>query len=162
MAVEIAAVTATIAAVSAGVDLIDKIYYQVKRVLDDTPEPTNPPPFGQTIEAQGTSIVSTLHGQVQTITGADLAKLPMSQLAIVQAYEKSMKSKGAIWTSVYPTLALETNPVARAQIELQLKEIIKSMSGDLTGIIDFLASIGLYLDDHYLDIRYLVSREAGA
>ena len=160
--VEIAAVSATIAAVSAGVDLIDKIYYQVRRVLDDTPEPTDPAPYGQTIEAQGTSIVSTLHGQVQTITGADLAKLPISQLAMVQAFERSMETKVAIWETVYPTLALETNPIARAQIELQLKEIIRSMSRDLTGIIDFLASIGLYLDDHYMHIRYLVSREAGA
>lgn len=162
MAVEVAAVSAAIAAASAGIDLIDKIYYQVRRVLRNEPEPTNPPPHAQTIEAQGTAIVSTWRGQVQTITGADLAKLPASQLSMVQAYEKSMESKVAIWEAVYPTLALETNPVARAQVELQLKEIIKSMSRDLTGIIDFLGSIGLYLDDHYLEIRHLVSTEAGA
>ena len=162
MAVEIAAVSAAIAAASAGIDLIDKIYYQVKHVLQGTPEPKDPAPYGQTIEAKGSSIVSTAFGQVQTITGDQLAKLPPAQLSMVQAYEKSMQSKVAIWQAVYPTLALETNPIAHAKIELALKEIIKDMSRDLTGILDFLASIGLHLDDHYVDIRYLVSTEAGA
>ena len=39
--------------------------------------------------------------------------------------------------------------------------MIRAMSKDLSGILDFLQSVGLNLDDHYQDIRYLVSHQAG-
>jgi hypothetical protein len=160
MAAEIAVVSAAIAAASAGVDLIDKIYYQVKRVIEGRPQPTDKP-YAQTIVQRGDTLVSTAYGQTQTITGADLVKLPPAQLSLVKAYERSMRTKVTIWESVYPTLDLETNAVTKAKIELQLKDIVKGMSRDLTGILDFLRSVGLNLDDHYEDIRYLVTREAG-
>lgn len=160
MASEIALVSAAIAAASAGVDLIDKIYYRVKRVITSQPQPTDKP-YAQTIVRQGDTLVSTAFGQTQTITGADLVKLPPSQLALVLAYERSMETKVAIWESVYPTLELETNPINKAKIELQLKDMIRGMSQDLSGILDFLQSVGLNLDDHYQDIRYLVSHQAG-
>jgi hypothetical protein len=162
MAIDIAAVTAAIAAASAGVDLIDRIYYQVRRVINGTPEPTGPDPqHGQKIERQGDELVATGYGPVQRITGADLAKLPPNQLRLIRAYEQSMENHVAVWEAVYPQLALETNKVTKAQDELRLKGIVRDMGRDLTGIIDFLESSGLQLEDHYLEIRALVAREAG-
>jgi hypothetical protein len=159
MAAEIAAVSAAIAAASAGVDLIDKIYWQVKHVVTGRKQPTDTP-YAQTIVREGDTLVSTASGQRQTITGADILKLPPRQLALVQTYEKAMATKVSLWESVYPTLELESG-VAKAKVELQLKGIIASMDRDLNGILDFLHSVGLNLDDHYEDIRHLVKREAG-
>jgi hypothetical protein len=161
MAMELAAITAAIGAASAGIDLIDKIYAQVRRVIDGRPEPPVPERHAQKIERRGDEIVATGYGPVQTITGADLARLPPSQLRLIRTYEQSMENHVAIWEAVYPQLALETNPVTKAQVELRLKGIIREMGRDLTGIIDFLQLSGLTLDDHYLEIRALVAREAG-
>ena len=163
MAVDPVTITATIAAVSAGVDLIDKIYGKIVRVLTDDQEvTTRPEEHGlQKLETRRDEIVFNDHGQLRTITAADLAALPPEQLSLVRMYEKSMENKAAIFESVYPDLDLEADPVRKAQIKLRLKEIVDGMSQDLTGILDFLRTCGLQLDDHYSRIRHLVAQHSG-
>jgi len=48
--------------------------------------------------------------------------------------------------------------VQQAKIELQLQNIIREMKTDLEGALSFLESCGMWLDDHYMNIRHLVAQ----
>jgi hypothetical protein len=67
-----------------------------------------------------------------------------------------MENHYSVWAAAYPQLALETNIVAKARTEQQLKGIIASMKPDMDGILQFLLDSGLHLDDHYMHIRSVV------
>jgi hypothetical protein len=164
MGIDLATITATIGALSAGVDLIDRIYGKVVHVLTGDPEPdSRPDEHGlQKLETRTDSIVFREYGVIRTITGADLGKLPASQLSRVRMYEQAMKNRAAIFERVYPSLDLESDPVRQAQIELKLKALIGKMADDLTNTLDFLSQCGLQLDDHYLEFHDLVKKHGGA
>jgi hypothetical protein len=163
MAIDPVTITATIAAVSAGVDLVDKIYGKVVHVLTGTKEPPTPPEDRglQKLETKPDSIEFSDHGTLRTITGAELANLPPDELRTVQMYESAMETKASIFEAVYPTLELEADAYRRAQIELRLKNLIRDMSGDLVGVLDFLQLCGIYFDDHYARFRHLVAQHGG-
>ena len=163
MSVDPVSVTATIAAVSAGIDLIDKIYGKVVRVLTGDKEPeVRPEDHGlQKLDTKPDAIEFRDHGQLRTITGSDLVNLRPDQLRMVQMYERAMKAKASIFEEVYPTLDLEADSYRRAQINTRLKQLIADMSADLVGLLDFLRVCGLQLDDHYLNFRHLIARHGG-
>jgi len=120
--------------------------------VEDT-HPLNP----FSIEEEGDAIVSKSYGHVsKRITAQDLQHLPEVQLRHIQVLEQSMNNHYSIWAAVYPQLALAIDPIAKARTEQQLKGIIASMKTDLDGILNFLVSCGLQLDDHYMNIRNVV------
>ena len=155
--IDLATVTAAISAATSAVGLIDKIADQVDRIVTGKSEPSVPKEHRMTIEREGDTIVSKHHGQeAQRITAKDLGKLPEASLRHIKVLEKSMENHYSIWSSVYPQLALAPEPIAKAKIEQQLKEIVAQMKNDLEGILDFIEQTGLHLDDHYLHIRDVV------
>jgi DNA polymerase I-like protein with 3'-5' exonuclease and polymerase domains len=152
--VDIATITAAIAAATSGVGLIDKIADQISRFIRKDPTPVVPKEYRMKISKEGDTMVSKIHGQEnQRITFEDFAKLPESDLRHIKVLEKSMENHYAIWASVYPTLALAVDPIAKAKTEQQLKGIIADMKGDLEGILNFIEKLGFYLDDHYMYVR---------
>ena len=156
--IDLATITAAIAAATSAVGLIDKIGDQIDRFINRQPEPDVPVEHSYKIEKEGDAIVSNLGGQrKQKITAQDLQNLPLGTLKHIQVLEKSMNNHYNIWAAVYPTLALTVDPIAKAKIEQQLRDIIADMKGDLEAILDFLEKdCRLELDDHYLGIRNLV------
>lgn len=155
--VDIGIITTAIGAATAAVELIDKMADQIDRFITKKPEPEVPEEHRRKFEKEGDTIVSKFHGKVQQrITAQDLQKLPEATLRHVQVLEKSMENHYAVWAVVYPQLATMVDPIAKAKIEQQLKEIIKEMKGDLVGILEFLEQAGFYLDDHYIHIRNVV------
>lgn len=146
-----------IAAAAAAVTLFDKIADQVERFITKRLEPDLPVEHRMLIEEEDGDIVVTEHGQeTQRITGDDLAKLQPGLLNHVQVYEQSMENHYSVWSKSYPQLALLDSPIQHARVEAQLEQVIRAMKVDLEGILGFLESAGLYLDDHYLHIRQLV------
>jgi len=157
--VDIAAITAAISATTAAIGLIDKIAGQVRLFLTGKPEPSILKEHRQKIEASGSEIVAKDHGKVvQTITANDLAMLPPNQLRHISVLEESMENHYALWAAVYPQRNASTDLLSNAKVDQQLKQIVSNMSDDLNGILSFLESCGMYLDDHYLDFRDLVSK----
>lgn len=156
--VELATASAAISAATATIGLFDKIADQVQRFITKQPEPVVPPEYRMRIEESEGDIVSRERGgaELQRITADDLRNLPATQLRHITVLEQSMENHYKIWAKVYPALALEDSPVRKAKIELQLEDIIRGMGRDLEGTLSFLESCGLYLDDHYMHIRYLV------
>ena len=156
---DIATITAAISAAAAGVGLIDKIADQLERFLTDKPDPAVPEEHRLRIEGSDSEIVARSHGQVvQRIAAEDLERLPEQQLRHITVLEKSMENHYALWVAVYPQRNASPDPVVNAKVEQQLKGIVSDMADDLNGILSFLESCGLYLDDHYLHIRHLVTR----
>ena len=155
--VDLATISAAISAATSAVGLFDKITDQVERFISKSEVPSVPKEHRMKIAEEDDAIVSREHGHVtQQITANDLEKLPESQLRHVAVLEKSMENHYSIWEKVYPDLALVDSPIQKAKVEKQLEGIIRDMKGDLEGILSFLESCGLYLDDHYMHVRHLV------
>jgi hypothetical protein len=146
----------TITAATAAIGLFDKIADQIERFIQKRPEPAVPPEHRMTIAEDDGDIVAREHGkEVQRIHAQDLSKLPQPLLNHVTVLEESMENHYNVWSATYPQLAL-MDGVQKAKVEAQLKAIIRSMKGDLDGILTFLEMAGLQLDDHYWHIRALV------
>lgn len=158
MSIDIPTITAAIGAASAAVGLIDKMADQLESFLTGRQQPSVPNEHRMKIEAVGTDIVAREHGHVlKTITAKDLAKLPSEQLRHISVLEKSMENHYELWAAVYPQRNASVDPIVNAKVNQQLKQIVSNMSDDLDGILSFLESCGMYLDDHYLNIRHLVT-----
>src|SRR5262245_3086295 len=154
---DIGTITAAIAAATSAVGLVDKVADQIERFLTKKPTPAVPVEHRAKIEGNANTIVAKRDGQVvQTITVDDMSKLPEAMLRHIRVLEQSMDNHYSVWASAYPQLALAVDPVAKAKIEQQLKGIIREMRSDLDGILAFLESSGIHLDDHYQHIRSLV------
>jgi hypothetical protein len=155
--IDIVTVTTAIGAATSAVNLFDKIADQIERFISKSSEPSVPKEHRMKIEELEGAIVSKFHGQEhQRITADDLKKLPELQLRHISVLEKSMENHYRIWVKIYPELALIDSPVQKAKVEQQLENIIRNMKGDFEGILSFLESCGLHLDDHYMHIRHLV------
>jgi hypothetical protein len=158
--VDIALITQAFGAASAAFDLFDKMADQIARFIQRRPPPSDAESetHRQEIKTEGSRLVNRQHGHVvQTITADDLRDLPADQLRHIQVLEQSMRSHYNVWARVYPQLATLDSPVQKAKVEEQLENVIRSMKGDLDGILSFLETCGLYLDDHYLHVRQLVA-----
>lgn len=154
-----AAISQAVSSAASTIRRFDDCSDQIESFLTGSPMPDVPREHRMKIEGSGIELVSREHGQVtKTITGQELASLPPDDLRYIQAWEQSMHNQLAIWEAVYPQLALMIDPIGKAQTELRLREILRAMEKDLEAILSFLESIGLYLDDHYLRIRHLVSQ----
>jgi hypothetical protein len=159
--VDIAMITSALSAASSAVSLFDKIADQIERFITKSPAPAVPREHRMKIEATSKGLEKKENGHTtQTITAAQLTSLPADKLRHVKVFEQSMENHYRVWESVYPQLALLDSPIQKARVEQQLGGIVRDMKGDLEGILSFLESCGLYLDDHYQRIRHLVARYA--
>ncbi len=148
-----------ISAVASAIGLFDKIADQIERFLTKKPAPSVPKEHRLMFERSGDTIVAKSSGTViKTITADDLQNLPESQLRHVKVFEQAMENHYSIWEAVYPKLALEVDPIRKAQIEKQLQDTIRNMKKDLNGVCKFLEDCGFYLDDHYMHIKDLVNQ----
>jgi hypothetical protein len=139
---------------TSAVGLFDKIADQVKRFIKKDAPATTDPNYKMKIEQQGETLVAKENGVVvQTITAAQLEKLPEDILTHIKTLEKSMKNYYAIWSATYPQLSLLSDPVQKAKVELSLRQEVSFMKNDLQRILKFLEDCGFWLDDHYVGIR---------
>ena len=159
-------VAAVLAATKNAVDIFDKISGQIKGVLAKRPKE---PEGGEDrwrhkVTADEKQITVRQNGKViQTLTRAQLeVKLNRSQLAHIEVYEASMKKFYSRWSKLYPKRDSSADELANIKLDEQLTDQIKKMSEDLAGIVDFLQDIGVYLDDHYVEVRGLVKQLGSA
>lgn len=158
--VDIATIIAAIGAATSAIELFDKMADQIERFITKRPTPDVPKEHRLKIEKSDADIVASSHGQVvQRITAQDLVNLPPGQLQHIKVLEQSMENHYAVWSQVYPQLALMDSPVQKARVEQRLRGIVVGMKGDLEGILSFLESCGIHLDDHYMHIRHLVGQQ---
>lgn len=92
---------------------------------------------------------------MRVITAEELEKLPKDQRELVKSYEKSMQKLKNEW---HKLKRRDAESHLDPQIRAKNLKLIESMKENLVGILNFLESQGIYLDDHYQDVRHLVSQ----
>jgi hypothetical protein len=151
-----------IAATKNAVDIFDKISGQVKSVLRKQPkEPEGGDDrWRYKVSPESDYIVVKQNGRtIQTLTRAQLeTKLQPEQLTHIKVYEASLQKYYDRWAKLYPKKDSSADELVNIKLEEQLTDQIEKMKEDLVGIIDFLQSIGVWLDDHYMEVRSLVQR----
>lgn len=158
-------VAAVITAIKGSIDIFDRIASPIKRVLLDRSD------FDQIdardkrwrfkVETNGNNIVVREDERtLQTISGEEMEKkLVGDDLKLIETYEAKMAEYFELWSAVYAQKGRSPDPLKNAQVNLQLKGLIKDMRGELIGILDFLEKLGVQLDDHYMHVRQLVEKE---
>jgi uncharacterized protein YeeX (DUF496 family) len=159
---DLATATAVITTASAAVSLFDKVAGQIVRFINKTPElPGMPKDYKRNIRGVGEELQVEENGKViQTITGADLLNLPSDYLEHIRTYERSVKQYYDVWKQVYPHRD-DGSLIENAKVHIQLRDLALKMKADLAAIIDFLQSIGVWLDDHYMNYRDVIKRYEG-
>jgi hypothetical protein len=156
---DIPTATAVLALTGKAVELFDKVADQIARFITKRPDPTGPKQYRYKIEGKQGAIHVTQDGRkLQTLTGEDLAALPKDYLEHITVLEESMRRHYNLWKAVYPKRNDSADLIVNAKIEQQLRDIVLEMKNDLTGIVNFLQSIGVHLDDHYMIMRDVVSQ----
>jgi len=156
---DITTATAVLTLAGKAIDLFDKFAGQVGRFITKKAEPAQPKEYRYKVDGKNGALQVSRDGRnLQTITAHDLAKLPPDQLDHIRVLEKSMERHYNLWKSVYPKRNDSADPMVNAKVEQQLRDLVLEMKGDLTGIIDFLQSLGVYLDDHYVMMRNVIDR----
>jgi hypothetical protein len=152
-----ATIAAALAAASAGVDLINKIADSVIPMFTGSKPETKE--HRMMIKGDDGKIVALQHGRkVKVITGADLKQMPADLLDHVRVYEASAQVNYEIWKAVYPQRNASADAVVNAKTEQQLRRCVRDMKDDLDGILHFLETAGIQLDDHYLLFRDAIQR----
>lgn len=157
-----AEIAAIVAATKGAVDIFDRIAGQVKTVLTGSPKGAegDEDSWRYRISAEGKALVVKQSGvTVQTVTAKELSqKLEPADLALVRTYEGKMADYFKQWRAVYQAKDTSQDPLVNAKTDAQLTDLILKMRSELLGILTFLEKAGIRLDDHYLNIRHLVSQ----
>jgi len=149
-------ITGIITAASSAIGLVDKIADQFSRFVTKRPDPTGPKEYRYKIEGDSQKIVVKSQGkEIQRITGDDLKNLPADYYQHIQTLEQSMQAHYRLWQRIYPKRNQSPDELKNAQTDEQIHQLIANMKQDLDGIITFLESIGVHLDDHYMMVRNL-------
>jgi hypothetical protein len=141
------------------IGLFDKLYPRLTRILTGA-EPTKEPSIR--IEKHGEKLVAKKDGAVRdTVTYQQLMqRLTPDDVRYIQMYESSIRNYEAQIEQVYPQLAF-LGPIEKAQTEARLKQMVQAIRKDLLGILGYVQTIGLDLDDHYSRTRDLIARTLG-
>jgi hypothetical protein len=159
---DLATANAVIATAGAAINLFDKAATQVVRFIRKDPSSEIPKQFSYNVGGKKDKLEVTHQGRrIQVITGKDLESLPKEYYGHIQTYESSLRRKYDVWKEVFPLRDSSVDPVANAKINAQLRDLSLKMKDDLIGIIDFLASIHVELDDHYMVYRDVIERYHG-
>ena len=134
------------------IEAFDQISDEIAATIDNRqPDPNHVHRF--LIQRSRDGIVA--YEKMQMITADELEKLPKDQRQLVKSYEKSMQKLKNEWHKLKRgDVDAQLDPQTRAK---NLK-LIESMKDNLVGILDFLEKQNIYLDDHYIDVRALVSQ----
>jgi hypothetical protein len=159
---DIATATSVITTATAAVSLFDKVADQVVRFIRKDSAPPGPlKEHRLTIRGAGNELKVEAHGRtVQVLRGEDLKNLPADYYQHIKTLEASVRRYYDVWQQVYPHRD-DGDLVTNAKVNNQLRDLALKMKDDLAGIIDFLQSIGVGLDDHYMIYRDVIRRYAG-
>lgn len=91
--------------------------------------------------------------KMRVLTAEELKDLPKKARTRIEDYENSMKKLAKEWSRIKRSGTAQLNPEVR---ERNLT-LLKTLKEDIVELLDFLQSKGIYLDDHYDEVRTLVA-----
>lgn len=140
--------------------IIDVFEPQVKAFVAGTPEPEAPVVHSSRAEQVKTSIrLVEPSGERELITANDFEKLDASAQKLIRAYERTMKDLFERWTELKPKRVAQDPETRREARELS-DEVRKELCQELNGLLGFIESMGMSLQDHYVHARYICALPA--
>lgn len=143
-----------ITAMAHSVRVIDELKPEIEAVVAGKIQAEVNQHFGIVVRKEGNDLVA--YQRMQVISGEQLKKLPPDQQEVVRTYEASMERFQDKWKKLYPKRSKAATDQDRSEIDRQLAELTREMAKELHGVLDFLASQGMMLEDHYRAVRGLV------
>lgn len=98
--------------------------------------------------------------RIGVITKSQLDQLPSKDRNHIRVHEEALQLLKEAWDKLHSKRVRPDGSID-SEVEERLKRLVREMRADFVGILDFLESHGLYLDDHYQEVRAVVS-QAGA
>ena len=138
------------------VEKFDELSDGIKEVINRTQEPPTMHHHGLIIKRSGSDVVA--YQKMQTITPEQLDQLPKEQRDLIRTYATSMNRLRKRWHELWPKRIDSSSGKINEDVNNQLLQLIKGMQADLVGILDFLEQQGIYLDDHYREVRQLIKQ----
>jgi hypothetical protein len=143
-------------AISRSSGLVDEIWAGLGPALSDEASRLAEE-FGLRYQSDGQDLVARYRdgGEVQRVTREQLEeKITPELLHHIQVLERAMEINKAIWDERYPRRVLERGSKQAAE------KAARAMAEDLGGVLKTLEQAGMWLDDHYLEVRRIVEETA--
>jgi hypothetical protein len=148
---------ATLGTFAGGFEIIDSTFEPIEAAVEKRTEKVDRE-FGVQAEYHPQSDQITFRGTTQTITAADLQKLPDEDREFIADLEDSLARNYNRWRNVRKTLG-EAGGALDDEVKQQLKRIATLICEDLNNILDFLRKMHKSeLEDHYGRYRHICSR----
>jgi hypothetical protein len=147
--------TSTIGSLDRSVQIIDRISGQVLDVATGQQSQPNANASHMLIRRFGGDLAA--YERKGVITKGQLDQLPSADRDHIRVYEVSLQRLKGAWDKLYPKRVRPDGSID-PEVEHRLKRLVSQMRTDLVGILDFLDHHGLYLDDHYLQVRDVVAK----
>jgi hypothetical protein len=140
--------------------IIDDFEPQVSAFIQGAPEPEQPTVHSVRAEQVHESIHLIDPGGTRVlITVGDFERLDANAQKLIRAYERTMKELFERWTELKPKRIAqdqETRREARAESD----DIRRELCGELNGLLGFIESMGMSLQDHYAHVRYICAQQS--
>ena len=105
----------TLSSLGTTLEVVDKVSTDLQQTNNIKPEREA---HLEVTSKTGGGVINVKEGDqiVETITADKLARLGVDSHRLIKVYEKSIVYYYNIWTEVYPTLAIENDPISKARI----------------------------------------------
>jgi hypothetical protein len=133
------------------VRIVDEVWAGLEPALTDK-DRRLPGQFRMRVATDGADLVSVRGdgGPQQRVARKELdERLSEEALEHLRVLERSMEVNRALWQAKYPDRVLDRRSRRAAN------EAADALAEDLTGVLDLVEQSGLYLDDHYLEVRQI-------
>ena len=148
---------ATLGTFAGGFEIIDSTFEPIEAAVQKRPEKVGRD-FGVQAEYQPQADKITFRGATQTITAADLQKLPDEDREFIADLEDSLARNYKRWREVRKTLG-DAGGALDDEVQKQLQRITKLICEDLNNILEFLKKMHKgELEDHYGRYRFICSQ----
>jgi|SRR5271165_4102428 len=157
-----AASVATILSNATGI--VDKIYGRFFEMKKGSAPPHEFDPARSAVvendPASSALVLSRQGAEYSKVTYAELQqRLAPGDLRYIKVREQTMDLLFQQWEGAYPTLALESDPIRKVQLQQRLKQLTDDLGRELSNVLDFIQNKAqLSLDDHYLAFRDLAGQ----
>jgi hypothetical protein len=147
----------TIHTFAGGLQIIDETTEPLEAALERRPERTDRQ-FGVQAIYEPAQDRIAFRGAYQTITVADLSRLPEEDREFIADLQDSLARNYGRWRAVRKNLG-DAGGALDGEVEEQLTRIAKLMCRDLHAILDFLREMHkAELEDHYARYRYICDK----
>ena len=144
-------------AVGNALKIIDDFEPQVSAFVQGAPEPSTPPVHSVRAEQVKESLHLVEPGsRTVLITAQDFEKLDADSQKLIRAYERTMKILFERWTELKPKRIAE-DPVIRQEARQDSDDVRRELCQELSGLLTFIESTGMSLQDHYAHVRHICS-----